>query len=107
LDPESDFKVGQKIKARVIWDSIGSTPKKFSLSMAKHILAMNSATVAGSEDAEEEDIATRFKVGKILEHVKVLRMDDEWGLTCEILEGDRKTSAFVHVSSSLESNHEF
>ena len=98
LDPEKDFKVGQKIKARVLWDSIGSTPKKFSLSLATHVLSLGVARVeSGEEDVLGEDLVEGFPVGKVLEEVRVVRMDDEWGLTCEILAGANKVPAFVHV----------
>lgn len=98
LDPEKDFKVGQKVKARVMWDSITSSQKKFSLSLAKHVLEMGVARVEGDdEEAVGEELAEAYPVGRTLETVKVLRMDDEWGLTCEIEEGDEKIPAFVHV----------
>ena len=44
-----------------------------------------------------EDLVEGFPVGKVLEEVRVVRMDDEWGLTCEILAGAKKVPAFVHV----------
>lgn len=99
LDPEKDFKVGQKIKARVMWDSIGSTPKRFSLSLAPQVLNLSVAMV--EEEGEREELVGRFPVGRTLESVKVVRLDDEWGLTCEIEEGDSKIVSFVHVRSIL------
>ena len=106
LDPEKDFKVGQKIKARVLWDSIGSTPKKFSLSLATHVLSMGVARVeSGEEGVLGEELVEGFPVGKVLEEVRVVRMDDEWGLTCEILEGENKVPAFVHVRYALCLSH--
>ncbi|KAK4705134.1 rRNA biogenesis protein RRP5, partial [Phenoliferia sp. Uapishka_3] len=97
-DPEKDFKVGQKVKARVLWDSLATTPKKFSLSLAKHVLNLGVAGAEFEEDKEEEDLKVRFPVGRILEGVSVVRMDDEWGLTCEIVEGEASVAAFVHIS---------
>ena len=82
----------------MLWDSIGSTPKKFSLSLATHVLSMGVARVeSGEEDVLGEEIVEGFSVGKVLEEVRVVRMDDEWGLTCEILDGASKVPAFVHV----------
>lgn len=98
LNPETDFKVGQKIKARVLWDSIGSTPKIFSLSLASHILQMGVARVDAEEGVQGDELVDRFPVGRVLEQVRVVRMDDEWGLTCEILDGEDSVPAFVHVS---------
>lgn len=98
-DPETDFKVGQKIKARVIWDSIGSTPKKFSLSMAEHVLELTVATVRVGKT--KEAVLERFPIGRVLDQVRVVRLDDEWGLSCEIVEGKTMAPAFVHVRPFL------
>ncbi|KAL8286763.1 hypothetical protein RQP46_004291 [Phenoliferia psychrophenolica] len=98
LDPEKDFKVGQKVKARVLWDSLATTPKKFSLSLNRHVLTLGVKGEAFGEDEEEETLGQRFPVGRTLEDVKVVRMDDEWGLTCEVVEGEAKVAAFVHIS---------
>ena len=98
LDPEKDFKVGQKVKARVLWDSLATTPKKFSLSLAKHVLSLGIASAEfDEEDGKDEELSARFPVGRILDDVKVVRMDEEWGLTCEVVEGEAKVAAFVHV----------
>ncbi|GAA5875823.1 hypothetical protein JCM1840_003525 [Sporobolomyces johnsonii] len=88
--PEDTYKVGQKIKARIMWDAISQSPKKFSLSAAKWVVGMS-----------EPRIQEAFPVGRTLERVKVVRMDEEWGLTVEILDGEEEeggAAGFVHIS---------
>ncbi|GAA6018426.1 hypothetical protein JCM11491_006993 [Sporobolomyces phaffii] len=91
---EDTYKVGQKIKARVMWDAIGSSPKKFSLSAAEWVVAMDEKKIDGVK------VEDRFPVGTILDKVKVVRMDDEWGLTVEIIgqEEEDREAGFVHIS---------
>ncbi|GAA5914525.1 hypothetical protein JCM6882_000408 [Rhodosporidiobolus microsporus] len=86
---EDVYKTGQKIKARVIWDSIASTPKKFALSAAPHIVALN----------EERESEKRWQVGG-KGRFEVRAVDDEWGLTGVVFaEGeDIGAPAFVHIS---------
>ncbi|GAA6057842.1 hypothetical protein JCM3770_000609 [Rhodotorula araucariae] len=88
-DLADHYKQGQKLKARVLWDSIASTPKKFALSMAPHVVRLDDAAQATER---------RFQVGTKCKRVKVVAMDDEWGLTCEIQDGDEAVPAFVHIS---------
>ncbi|GAA5841896.1 hypothetical protein JCM11251_005414 [Rhodosporidiobolus azoricus] len=86
---EDVYKTGQKIKARVIWDSIASTPKKFALSAAPHVLGLN----------EERESEKRWAVGE-KGRFEVRAVDDEWGLTGVVFaEGeDIGAPAFVHIS---------
>ncbi|BGP47503.1 rRNA bioproteinsis protein rrp5 [Rhodotorula kratochvilovae] len=88
-DLADHYKQGQKVKARVLWDSIASTPKKFALSMAPHVVRLDDAAQATER---------RFQVGAKCKRVKVVAMDDEWGLTCEIQDGEEAVPAFVHIS---------
>ncbi|KAI5476893.1 hypothetical protein MNV49_007065 [Pseudohyphozyma bogoriensis] len=96
LDPEKAFKIGQKVKARVLWDSVGTTPKRFSLSLAEHIIKLGVQTVGEGEEAKE--VKEEYPVGRTLEEVKIVRSDEEWGLTCEWEEEGAKVSGFVHIS---------
>lgn len=67
--------------------------------MSKHVLEMGVAKVPG----EEEELEKAFPVGRIIDQVKVVRMDDEWGLTCEVQEAGATVVAFVHVSTEKSS----
>ncbi|GAA6020638.1 hypothetical protein JCM10207_007806 [Rhodosporidiobolus poonsookiae] len=88
-NPEESFKTGQKIKARVLWDSISASPKKFAVSAAPHIVAL--AEVGGADG--------RWEVGK-KGRFEVKAADEEWGLVGELKgEGEEEgAAAFVHIS---------
>jgi len=91
-DPENDFKIGQKIRCRVLWDSIGGSTKKFALSAAKHVLELAVAKV-GTTPVDDA-----FPIGTTIEHAKVVRLDDEWGLTVEFVHQGIPVTGFVHIS---------
>lgn len=101
-DPLVDYKVGQKVKARVIWDSLGSSTsggKKFALSLNKAVLSLDETRIASNDLAlASKRLVDEFAIGRILEQVTVSRVDDEWGLTCVINEGEVSATGFVHVS---------
>lgn len=100
-----DYKVGQKVKARIIWDSLDSGTsgsKKFALSLNKSVLNLDESRIS-SDDlvTASRRLVDEFFIGRVLEQVTVSRVDEEWGLTCVIEEGDVKATGFVHVSSFL------
>jgi rRNA biogenesis protein RRP5 len=78
-----------------MWDAIGSSPKKFSLSAAEWVASMEEKKIDGVK------VEDKFPIGTIIDKVKVVRMDDEWGLTVEIIgsEEEEREAGFVHVSS--------
>ena len=96
-DLAKHYKVGQKVKARVLWstnrsDSLNSTEKTLALTCLPHLV--NSKSIHELKEA--------FPVGLLLQSVRVARVESEFGLVCEILgpkEGDPSVPAFVHVSS--------
>ncbi|KDE07886.1 hypothetical protein MVLG_01797 [Microbotryum lychnidis-dioicae p1A1 Lamole] len=95
-DPETDFKIGQKLNARILWDSIGSTPKRFSLSINRHVMAKD---VARNGQSASVPLIEEFPIGRILERVRVVRVDDEWGLTCALERpDDKRVIIFAHIS---------
>ncbi|KAI0756786.1 U3 snoRNP-associated protein Rrp5 [Daedaleopsis nitida] len=92
-DPEEHYKVGQKVKARVIYDVALSTPSRFALSLAKHIVKLS--TKSAISDEVTTPLRDAYPVGTILEAVRVTRVDSERGLIVDVgsdLEG------FVHIS---------
>ena len=48
-DVEENFKIGQKVKARVLYDISPSTPPRFALSLADHVISLTSKSVDSSE----------------------------------------------------------
>ena len=92
-NPEATYKVGQKLKARVLYDVAASTPPRFALSLADHILKLTSRSGGGS-DHEEASLQDAYPVGTILDAVKVIRVEAERGLVVEISSG---VEGFIHV----------
>lgn len=90
----SAFKVGRKVRARVIYD-YSSSPPRFALSLTAHVTRLTPRLIHGGE--REESVREAYPVGTILEAVKVLRVEPERGLAAEISENVR---GFIHVSSS-------
>ncbi|KAM0789071.1 hypothetical protein ACM66B_003134 [Microbotryomycetes sp. NB124-2] len=97
-DPVRDFKVGQKLKARVLWSSISDTPKRFALSIAEHVLNLGLASTA-ADDSKNSNIVQAFPVGQVFDHVLVTRINEDWGLSCDLLGGRGPVArGFVHIS---------
>ncbi|KAG9127379.1 rRNA biogenesis protein rrp5 [Ceratobasidium sp. 392] len=105
-------KIGDKIKARVLWDIPGSSPPRFALSLLPHVLNLVPASTLpppppqskskSKKKAVEEGVKLNeaYPVGMILESVKVVRVESEWGLVCEVGEG---VGGFVHISQIADS----
>ena len=91
-DPESVYKIGQKIKARVLYDVAGSSPPRFALSLADHVLDFSLRSGKGLDGATL--LQDAYPVGTMLDAVKVVRVEAERGLIVEILPG---IEGFVHV----------
>ncbi|KAF9229085.1 hypothetical protein BS17DRAFT_804934 [Gyrodon lividus] len=88
-------KLGQKIKARVLYDLPGSTPLRFAVTLLDHHLKLQ--TKGTSEG--QFPLHNAFPVGTILDSVKVKRVETERGLLVEIqpsLEG------IIHISHVSE-----
>lgn len=92
---EDNFTVGQKVKARILYDISPSTPPRFALSLADHVVALTSKRVSGSDDESNGPLLPEaYPVGTILESVKVTRVETERGLIVEVAPG---LNGFVHV----------
>lgn len=92
--PPSEYKVGKKVKGRVLYD-FSSSPPKFALALADHVIALGPRrikTQKGSSEAQAwQDV---WPVGKVVEEVKVLKLEAERGIFVEIEPG---LEGFVHV----------
>lgn len=95
-DLEEAYKVGKKVKARIIFETVGTTDtgKVFGLSLLPHVIDGKSPVVDG------EDVEQKMTIGTICEDVEVERVEKEWGLVCTTREGYR---AWVHVSLACNS----
>ncbi|KAG6899782.1 hypothetical protein C0993_006968 [Termitomyces sp. T159_Od127] len=89
---EKAYKVGKKIKARVLYN-YSSSPPRFALALAEHILAL--------KPRREGELTLReaFPIGRILDGVKVTRLEAERGIVVEV---QPETKGFVHISHVSE-----
>lgn len=96
---EDNYKIGQKVKARVLYDVDPSTftAPRFALSLADHVVSLTSKRVGDAEDAQSS-VQEAFSIGTAVEAVKVLRVESERGLIVEVSSG---LEGFVHVSQYL------
>lgn len=90
-DIETTYQVGQKVKARILYDIAPSTPPRFALSLAKHVVALTSKFA----DSESVVLPDAYPIGTILDAVKVIRVESERGLIVEVSSG---VEGFVHVN---------
>lgn len=88
-NPSKKYKVGQKVKARVLYELPAASPPKFALSLADHVLALQTKKAEGSHISES------YPIGTILDNVKVVGVEGEHGVTVEVTPD---VTGFVHVS---------
>ncbi|ORX37905.1 putative rRNA processing-related protein [Kockovaella imperatae] len=93
-DIDERFKIGKKIRARVIYDQITSTPRHFSLSVLPHVLTFSSPQTA--EGIAQENA---IEIGRVLDNVTIRRVIPEWGIICETSDG---LEGFVHISHASD-----
>lgn len=88
-DPSKKYKVGQKVKARVLYELPAASPPKFALSLADHVLTLQTKRAEGSL------ISEAYPIGTILDNVKIVGAEGEHGVTVEVTPD---VTGFVHVS---------
>jgi rRNA biogenesis protein RRP5 len=95
LQPGKTYKIGQKIKARILYDISGTTPSKFALALVDHIALMNVRRAKAAEKSTDCPILQEvYSVGTIYKEAKVTRVEQERGLILEVEPG---VQGFVHV----------
>ena len=99
-DVEGNYKTGQKVKARVLYDISPSTPPRFALSLAEHVLSLTSKSVDSAESTTGTPLQEAFTIGTIVDPVKVLRVETDRGLIVEVTP---TVEGFVHVSEKYVS----
>ncbi|KAF7799308.1 hypothetical protein EIP86_010540 [Pleurotus ostreatoroseus] len=100
-DVDENFKIGQKVKARVLYDISPSTPPRFALSLAKHVVSLTSKSTDASEPGDGTVLQESFSVGSIIEAAKVLRVESERGLIVDVSDS---VQGFVHLQISQVSD---
>jgi len=88
----SAYKIGKKVKARILYDH-SSSPPKFALALADHIVKLGPRLVGD----KTESVQQQYPIGTVLEAVKVLRAEAERGLMVEVAPD---VEGFVHVCTS-------
>lgn len=94
--PGDSYKVGQKVKARILYDMTATSPPKFALSLVDHVVKLD---VKRNEEATIQD---SYPIGTTLDAVKVIGVETERGLTVEVQPG---VLGFVHVCIILTLKH--
>lgn len=87
------LKVGQKVKARVLYNLPGTTPPRFAVTLAEHHIGFQPKSTSDSQL-----LCAAFPVGVILDPVKVRRVETERGLLVEI---PPNQEGFVHVRIAI------
>jgi len=96
LNPGKKHTVGQKVKARVLYDISGSTPPRFALALVDHVVGLDVKRSRGPEKPTVNSILQKvYPVGTILDNVRVSRVEPERGLILEDVAG---VNGFVHIS---------
>ncbi|KAH9081576.1 nucleic acid-binding protein, partial [Lactarius deliciosus] len=99
-DPADNFKAGKKVKARVLYEIKGTSPPRFSLSLAFHVIALEQKSVnAGGGDGDTTSIDEAYPVGTTLDSVKIVKVEPERGLLVDVQDGIR---GFVHISHASD-----
>ncbi|KAL5519222.1 RRP5 [Sanghuangporus vaninii] len=88
----SDFNVGKKIKARILYNVAGSSPPQFALSLNEHVISLDSIR---RKTENQRSIQESFPIGTIVESVEVKRVEPERGLVVAVEAG---VGGFVHIS---------
>lgn len=90
-DIEDRYNIGKKIKARILYDTVVSSERRFALSALPHIFNLASPLAADGETPLEVAIP----IGKTLPSVKVIRVIPDWGVVCRTDDG---LEGFTHIS---------
>ncbi|GMK53480.1 hypothetical protein CspeluHIS016_0100660 [Cutaneotrichosporon spelunceum] len=87
---DSRFKIGKKLKARILYDTVAAGERRFALSVLPHIFNLSSPLTAAKEPLEEA-----VPIGKTLASVKITRVIPDWGVVARTDDG---VEGFCHIS---------
>ena len=93
----SAFTIGQKVKARVLWQLPTPDGLSYALSLLPHIVR----PTADPSEAGVNRVARAMLVGTIIEGVKIERVDREWGLIVSLGKEVDSGTGFVHVRLNI------
>ncbi|KAJ7225707.1 hypothetical protein GGX14DRAFT_640485 [Mycena pura] len=92
---EKMYKIGKKIKARVLYD-FSTTPPRFALALTEHVLGLGVQRVKAGQDTMSQTMQESYPIGTILETVKVVRLEAERGVVVDVDSGSLR--GFAHIS---------
>ncbi|BEI83321.1 hypothetical protein CcaverHIS002_0311890 [Cutaneotrichosporon cavernicola] len=87
---DSRFKIGKKLKARILYDTVAAGERRFALSVLPHIFNLSSPLTANKVALEEA-----VPIGKTLASVKITRVIPDWGVVARTDDG---VEGFCHIS---------
>ncbi|ODO00747.1 rRNA biogenesis protein RRP5 [Cryptococcus wingfieldii CBS 7118] len=90
-DVEEKYKIGKKIRARIIYDNLSADPRSFSLSALPHVVDLTSPT----QEGDSTPLELAIPIGKIYQSTKVTRVLNDWGVMVRTQDG---LEGFVHIS---------
>lgn len=90
-DIDDRYKIGKKLKARILYDTVASSERRFALSALPHIFNLASPLAADKKTPLELAVP----IGKTLQSVKVIRVIPDWGVICRT---DDDLEGFAHIS---------
>lgn len=97
-NPAKAFKIGQKVKARILYEIAGSSPPKFSVSLLDHIVNLKEK-LSTDDVSENAPIHLAYPIGTILDAVTVKRIEPERGLIVEV---QPHLDGFIHISHTSD-----
>lgn len=95
LNPDKTYKVGQKVRARVLYNVPGTSPPKFALALVEHVVALDVKRAKGADRKDRLTLQDVYPIGTIFEEAKVASVEQERGLTIDVAPG---VQGSVHVS---------
>ncbi|EPQ61392.1 hypothetical protein GLOTRDRAFT_124234 [Gloeophyllum trabeum ATCC 11539] len=97
---EQGYRIGQKVKGRILYDVPGTAPPRFALSLLDHIVKRD-VKRAEREDTTQQALSLpeAYPVGQILDNVEVVRVESERGLIVAVQPG---LTGFIHISQTSD-----
>ncbi|GJJ74975.1 rRNA biogenesis protein RRP5 [Entomortierella parvispora] len=95
-DLEETFKINDKVRARVLYIDLASTPTRIGLSNAKHVMGLTQPSTTEEQIGAKVYPGNAIPVGKTFDTITVKRVDARHGLLCTIDGTD--IPGYVHIS---------
>jgi rRNA biogenesis protein RRP5 len=93
-DLDKKYKIGSKVKGRIICTFPNIEPKKLGISLLEHVMSLSAQT--SQENGQKRDPLDILPISSIVEAITVKRVQPGIGLFVDI--GVKGVSGFVHIS---------